>query len=87
MIQCFDGSGNLGLLEEVNVARSVRQLCFAPSCGRLAVGAADGTIHVTDSAKLASVSCISKHLHSELIGVGMLSPGNEHCVVRAWNCG
>ena len=80
-MQCFDTSGNLKLLDEVAVPQSVQQLCFSPNCSKLAIAAADGAILVADSMKLSPLQCISNHLHTELVGLGVLCPGNEHCVV------
>ncbi len=82
MVQCFDTSGNLKLVEEVAVLQSVQQLCLSPSCTKLAVGAADGAILTANSSKLSSsLKCVSNHLHTELIGLAVLCPGTEHCVV------
>lgn len=82
VLQCFDVTGHLGLLEEVPVSHSIQQLRFSPNCSKLALGAADGAILTAESTALASsLTCVSNHLHSELVGLGVLTPGTEHCVV------
>lgn len=60
----------------------VRQLCCSPSCSRLAVGTERGAILTVDPLQLTpSLQLLFNHQDAELIGLEVLCPGSEHCVV------
>ena len=46
-----------------------------------------GEIHVLDSSRLGTASCVAKHGYSPITGVDVLTPGTLHCVVRQHGVG
>lgn len=80
-MQCFDVK-NLRLLDEVTISQPAMQLSCSPTYSKLAVGAESGTILIMDSQNFSStLKPVSNNLHTEFIGVDVLCPGSEHCVV------
>lgn len=84
-------------MEEVSISQPVHQLPYSTSFSKLAVGAADGAIYTADLLEISSsLKLVSNHLHTELVGLDVLCPGSEHCVVSqardlqywvmSWNC-
>ena len=80
-MQCFDVK-TLELLDEVSVSKHIQQLCFSPTCAGLAVGTQDGAVLTANALMLStSLQQAINHFHAELIGLDVLCPGSDHCVV------
>lgn len=69
------------LVDEVAISQDVRQLSSSFSYTHLAIGTEDGSILTADLLNLSSLKVASNCLHTELVGVDVLCPGSEHCVV------
>ena len=81
MIRCFETNG-MNLVEEVSISQPVYQLPCSASFSRLAIGCENGCILVADLVDIiSSLEVISKHFHTELVGLDVLCPGSGHCVV------
>ena len=83
MIHCFEVGGSLPLVDKVDVCQPVVSLAWSLSYDKLAIGTKNGAILIVDPMKLEGNGTIlvSDHHYSDIIGIDVLGPGLQYCVV------
>lgn len=76
---------NFELLDESTVSQPISHLIHSSNYSMLALATENGAILTADPLTLSSsLNLISNHLHTKLIGLDVLCPGTDHCVVSTY---
>ena len=70
-------------MDKVDVSQPVVSLAWSLSYDKLAIGTKNGAIFLVDPMKLEgnSTMLVSHHQYSDIIGIDVLGPGLQYCVV------
>ena len=82
MINCFEASDNLQLIDSCCVDQPVTCLSWSTSYTQLTIGTEQGAILSVDPKNLKKgASLLSNSGQSRLVGIDVITPGNLHCIV------
>ena len=82
-MQCFDINNHFCLVDEVELTQPIHQLACSAFYSKLALGMGSGAIYTTELlSPSTTLKLISNHHHAELVGLDVLCPGADRCVVR-----
>lgn len=82
-MQCFDTNNHFCLVDEVELSQPIHQLTCSSFYYKLALGTESGSIYTTELlSPSTTLKLISDYHHTELVGLDVLCPGADRCVVR-----